>query len=61
MQWQDAQGLNSMSVEELREAVERINEEISLASAGLDVSARASAALSSSRGAQTVHIGRLTR
>ena len=50
-----------MSVEELREAVARINEEISLASAGLDVSARASADLSSARGAQTVHIGRLTR
>ena len=50
-----------MTVEELREAVEKVNEEVSLASAGLDISARASADLSSSRGAQTVHIGRMTR
>lgn len=50
-----------MTVEELREAVARVNEEVSLASAVLDVSARASADLSASRGAQTVDIGRMTR
>ena len=58
---QEAASLTSMTVEELREAVARVNEEVSLASAVLDVSARASADLSASRGAQTVDIGRMTR
>ena len=53
--------MTSMTVEELREAVAGINEEVALASAGLDICARASEDLSASRGAQTVAIGRMTR